>query len=387
MTGGCERSPALAAQHEPSPALTAQRKPSRTPTGDREPNPAPASERKPSPAPTSGCQPRPAPTAQHEPSPALIGGSQPSPALTTQRKPSRTPIGGREPNPAPTSERKPSRALTSGRQPSPALTAQREASPAPTAGCEPSPALTAQQEANPAPTGGPKPRAALAGGPETGAVPTVRRQVRLAGLVEGWRYILVHRGLRPLFFNVILVNGLNMAAQPLMALLMLGQLGFTPWQYGLAFAAPCVGGLVGSRMAGRLVGRFGTRRIMRAFGALRACWQIGLVFVHPGAGGLVLVMAVELGVITCFGVFNPVLATYRLSQVPADRVARALSAWSVASKASIAALTFLCGLLAGLIGPRPAIAVAGLVMLVTPFLLPRNERTEHQEREPARSPA
>jgi hypothetical protein len=33
------------------------------------------------------------------------------------------------------------------------------------------------------------------------------------------------------------------------------------------------------------------------------------------------------------GVFNPVFATYRLDQVPTDRVARTLSAWSVTSKA------------------------------------------------------
>ena len=220
------------------------------------------------------------------------------------------------------------------------------------------------------------------GGQEPSPAPPGRHRLRLTDLLEGWRHILAHRGLRPLFFNVILVNGLIMAAQPLMALLMLGQLGFTPWQYGLAFAAPCVGGLVGSRIAARLVARFGSHRIMRTVGALRACWPIGLVFVHPGTGGLVLVMAVEFAVITCFGVFNPVLATYRLSQVPADRVARTLSAWSVASKASIAALTFLCGLLAGLIGPRPAIAVAGLVILGTPFLLPRHDRTGRQEREP-----
>ena len=37
----------------------------------------------------------------------------------------------------------------------------------------------------------------------------------------------------------------------------------------------------------------------------------------------------------------------------------------------IAALTALWGLLAGLIGPRAAIAVAGILLLVTPLLLPR----------------
>jgi MFS family permease len=289
-------------------------------------------------------------------------------------------IGGREPGPAPTGEQQPSLAPTIQREPSRAPTSGPGTSPAPAAQREPSPAPISGQDTSPAPT------AMASGGQEPGPPPTGRRRLRVADLLEGWRYILGHRGLRPLFFNVILVNGLIMAAQPLMALLMLGQLGFTPWQYGLAFAAPCVGGLVGSRMAPRLVARFGSHRIMRIVGGLRACWPIGLVFVQPGVGGLVLVMAVELAVITCFGVFNPVLATYRLTQVPADRVARTLSAWSVASKASIAALTFLCGLLAGAIGPRPAIAVAELVILGTPFLLPRHDRTRHQERETPTAP-
>jgi hypothetical protein len=84
---------------------------------------------------------------------------------------------------------------------------------------------------------------------------------------------------------------------------------------------------------------------------------------------LVLVMAIELGLIACMGVFNPVLATYQLDQLPTDRVARTLSAWSLTDKAAIAALTGLWGLLAGVAGPRAAIA--GIPMLATPFLLPR----------------
>jgi hypothetical protein len=53
-----------------------------------------------------------------------------------------------------------------------------------------------------------------------------------------------------------------MATSPLLAVLMLGRLGFAPWQYGLAFGAPCVGGLIGSRLAGRLVARFGQHKVM-----------------------------------------------------------------------------------------------------------------------------
>jgi hypothetical protein len=120
--------------------------------------------------------------------------------------------------------------------------------------------------------------------------------------------------------------------------------------------------------------------------ALRACWSLGLAFIRPGVAGLVLVIAVEFGLITCMGVFNPVFATYRLDQTATDRIARTLSAWSVTSKATVAAMTGLWGLLAGITGPRTAIAVAGLLMLITPFLLPRHDKTPHHERDLVRSP-
>jgi hypothetical protein len=112
---------------------------------------------------------------------------------------------------------------------------------------------------------------------------------------------------------------------------------------------------------------------MLTTGALRACWLLGLAFVRPGTAGLVLIMAVELGLITCMSVFNPVLATYGLDQTAADRVARTLSAWSVTSKATLAALTALWGLLAGITSPRTAIAIAGLLILTTPLLLLRHD--------------
>jgi MFS family permease len=209
----------------------------------------------------------------------------------------------------------------------------------------------------------------------------------VSDLLDGWRYILAHPGLRPLFFNAMAVNGLIMVTEPLLAVLMLGRLGFAPWQYGLAFAAPCVGGLIGSRLARRIVARFGQHRVMLTAGALRACWLPGLAFIRPGPAGLVLVMVVELGMIICCSVFNPVLATYRLEQTAPDRVTRTLTAWSVSTKASIAALTALWGLLASLTSPRAAIALAGLLILATPLLLPRRDRTPQPERELAGSQA
>ena len=200
------------------------------------------------------------------------------------------------------------------------------------------------------------------------------RKVRSADLLDGWRTILSHPTLHRLFANTILVNGLIMATAPLMSVLMLGRLGFAPWQYGLAFGAPCLGALIGSRLARPLVARHGQHTVLRAAGTLRACWSLGLAFVPSGAGGVVLVIVVQLGIVGSISVFNPVYATYRLEQTETSRVARMLAAWSVSSSLTIAAMTALWGVLAAVTGLRVAIAAAGVLMLATPLLLPRRER-------------
>ncbi|MEV6312535.1 MFS transporter [Streptomyces sp. NPDC051840] len=196
-------------------------------------------------------------------------------------------------------------------------------------------------------------------------------RLRAGDLLDGWRYILADATLRPLFLNTAVFNGLVMASSPLLAVLMLGELGFAPWQYGLAFAAPSVAGLLGSRLAGPLVARFGQRRVLAWSGALRALWPAGLAFVGPGTGGLLLVIGVEFGLILCCGVFNPVSATCRLERTAADRVARTLTAWTVTTRAATALLTAAWGVLGSLAGPRTAVGLAGVFLLATPLLLPR----------------
>ena len=96
-----------------------------------------------------------------------------------------------------------------------------------------------------------------------------------------------------------------------------------------------------------------------------------------------LVITVQFGLVTCMGVFNPVFATYRLHHTATDRVARTLSAWSVTSNATIAALTAVWSLLASITGPRATIAIAGLLILTTPLLLPRHDHALPREQEPA----
>jgi MFS family permease len=57
-------------------------------------------------------------------------------------------------------------------------------------------------------------------------------------LLEGWRYILASPALRPLFFNTVLVSGLIMAVSPLLAVLMLDDLGSHPGSTASPSASP-----------------------------------------------------------------------------------------------------------------------------------------------------
>lgn len=97
----------------------------------------------------------------------------------------------------------------------------------------------------------------------------------------GWTYIFAHSVLRPLFCNAMLFGGALMLTGPLMALLMLRELHFTPWQYGLALGLPTLGGLLGSLCAPRLVARWGARAVLLGSGTLRTGWLALMLIAHP----------------------------------------------------------------------------------------------------------
>jgi MFS family permease len=220
-------------------------------------------------------------------------------------------------------------------------------------------------------------------GHEPRPVAVASGRTRRGEVLEGWRYIRRHPPLRALLANTAMVNGLILATAPLIAVLMLGRLHIAPWQYGLAFAAPCLGGLVGARLAARLTVRYGQHALLRRAGALRACWSIGLAFVPGGWAGVALVALIQLGLVTCCAVFNPVSVTYRLEQTPTDRLARTLAAWTITTKLTVAVLTATWGVLAAIAGVRMAIGLAGVCMLATPLLLPAKSRLDSTTQQPA----
>src|SRR5262249_37491519 len=145
--------------------------------------------------------------------------------------------------------------------------------------------------------------------PERGA-----RSGRRAEILAGWRHILAHPDLRALFLNSQVFGAAMMAASPLLAVLMLREVRFPAWPYGLAGGVPCLAGVLGGLALKPRVRRYGQRRVLLTAGVGRALWLCLLAATPPGLGGLVLVIVVELLALFGSGVFNPAFATYRMTE-------------------------------------------------------------------------
>lgn len=189
-------------------------------------------------------------------------------------------------------------------------------------------------------------------------------------LAAGWTYIFAHSGLRALFWNAMLFGGAVMLCTPLVAVLMLRDLGLAPWQYGLALGVPCLGGVVGARLMPGVHRRLGARRTLLLFGVLRTPWFLVLPWAPPGQTGLVVIIVTETALLFAAGLFNPSFVTYRMIATEDGHVARVASAWSISSKTCQPLFMVVGGLIATVTGVRVAIAVGGVLCLVSVLLLP-----------------
>lgn len=169
-----------------------------------------------------------------------------------------------------------------------------------------------------------------------------------SGVMDGWRYILAHRGLRALFFNAMVFGGPVIMVGPLVTVLVLDMLKLPASAYGLALGVPCLGGIAGSRLAPALTRKLGA---------------------HP-VSGLVILMAADTALLACAGVFNPVFATYRMNVTTDSYMARVRSAWGISSKTVQPVCVLIGGGLAALIGVRPTILIAALACTLSAALLP-----------------
>jgi predicted MFS family arabinose efflux permease len=230
--------------------------------------------------------------------------------------------------------------------------------------------------------------------PEPAPPPRAGTASHPPGPMAGWRTILGHPGLRPLFWNSLFFGGTVMATVPLMAVLMLRELHFGPWQYGLALGLPCLGGILGSRCTVPLTRRFGVHRILLLFGVVRTPWMLLPAWLPPGPLGLAALVAIDTGLLFAAGVFNPTFAAYRMTVTDDDVMARVVSAWSITAKTVQPAFILAGGLLAGQIGTRATILAAGILCLASASLLPWTAAAAAPEpvtgparREPAPEPA
>lgn len=191
-----------------------------------------------------------------------------------------------------------------------------------------------------------------------------------AEMAAGWRFVLGHPGLRALFCNALLFGGGIMLISPLLAVLVLRDLGLAPWQYGLLLGVSGLGGLVGATLAPRAVRWWGERAVLLGAGTLRAVWMPLLVVAPPGTAGFVLVTAAETLLLFFAGLFNPTFASYRMTVTPDELMSRVGMSWSVATRTVQPLFIALGGLVTALAGLRAGIAVGAGVLLVTGALLP-----------------
>jgi MFS transporter len=201
------------------------------------------------------------------------------------------------------------------------------------------------------------------------AAPAVGRH-SMAEMTAGWRHIGAHPVLFRLFGHALVFGGCIVASTPLIAVLMLRDLGFSPAQYGLALGVPCAAGVLGSVLAPRIIRRAGLMPTLLVAGAARCLWM-GVVPFAPGTtAGLVLIIAADTMLLLCAGVFNPAFTTYRMRAVADGYLARVTAAWAVSSKVAQPMVIAAAGVAAAAVGARAALLMLAGVLLASMVVLP-----------------
>ncbi len=162
--------------------------------------------------------------------------------------------------------------------------------------------------------------------------PTPPERSSDSGIRQGWRYIFADPGLRSFFVNAMLFGGPVIMTFPLLAIIILDDLGLPAYAYGLSLGIPALGGIVGSRLAPMLVGHFGRRRVLLVAGALRAPWLLLYPLARHGWAGLAVLMGADTAVMTFAGLFNPVFTTWRMNVTADAYLIRVRAAWGISAE-------------------------------------------------------
>jgi MFS family permease len=193
---------------------------------------------------------------------------------------------------------------------------------------------------------------------------------RWRALTAGWHYILTHRDLRALWLNSLVFGGCVMATAPLIAVLMLRDLGFSPWHYGVALGVPYVGGILGALLVRPFRRRWGERPALLTFGTARALFLGTLAVAPAGTIGLVIITAGQFALLVSAGGFNPTFAAYRMAATTDDHMARVVAAWSISQRVAQPVMIAAGGVLAALTTTRAALAILAILLVTSVPLLP-----------------
>ncbi|RSM43746.1 MFS transporter [Actinoplanes sp. ATCC 53533] len=201
------------------------------------------------------------------------------------------------------------------------------------------------------------------------AVPE-RGRHSIAEMTAGWRHIAAHPVLFRLFGHALLFGGCIVASTPLIAVLMLRDLGFSPAQYGLALGVPCAAGVLGSVLAPRIIRRAGLMPTLLIAGAARCLWMAAIPFAPGTSAGLVLIIAADTLLLLCAGIFNPAFTTHRMRAVADGYLARVTAAWAISSKVAQPIVIAAAGVAAAAVGARAALLALAGVLLASMVVLP-----------------
>lgn len=203
----------------------------------------------------------------------------------------------------------------------------------------------------------------------------------------GFAIAAAHPTLRPLLLNATLFAAFVAWIGPLEMVLLLRGLDLPAWQFGIALAAPSLGGLLGSWLAPRVSRRLGEHRTMLWSGLLRGLPLLVLPFLPGGVAGLVLYVVATSALLVAAGVFRPVYSAVRMEATEDRYLVRVTTAFTLASRGVAPLFALLAGLLATAIGVREALLVGVVGLILSGLLLPRRRRTAPVEPAPHAEPA
>ncbi|MEJ5913509.1 MFS transporter [Pseudokineococcus sp. 1T1Z-3] len=186
----------------------------------------------------------------------------------------------------------------------------------------------------------------------------------------GWTYIHAAPALRGLFWNAMVFGGCITLTAPLLAVLVLRDLGLSPWSYSLILGLPALGGVLGSRLAMPCLARWGLRRVLLVAGCLRSIWLVLIPLSPSSTAGFYVILTAELMLMLSAGVYNPVFSAYRVKLVDRSVLSRVGAAWPITAKSIQPLFVLAGGALASLVGVRGALAAAAVALIASTLLLP-----------------